>query len=182
MADLIRDGKKTGRPTGLKQHLLHYQSLVDQHFTMPSAPQANELPGNQANKPVILVVEDNADEWFLIRWGLLQEFPGIEPVWCSTPQQATAYLNTCLDQPKALPCIILVDLYLPTVQDGLGILQALKTHERLQTIPLITISRSKQTKDIINALTDLSEMYIIKPDNYGQWRETFSPFKNYLPK
>ena len=182
MSDLMRGGKKTGRPKQIKQQLLHHQPLVDQHFTMPSVPQANELPGDQTNKPVILVIEDNADEWLLIRWGLLQAFPGIEPVWASTPQGAMAYLNTCLDQPTALPCIILVDLYLPMVQDGLGMLKALKTHARFQPIPLVTISRSRQPKDTINALAHLSDMYIIKPDNYGQWRETFGPFKNYLPK
>ena len=71
----------------------------------------------------ILVVEDNDDHWFLIRWALLQTLPGVEAVRAVDADEALDYLNDCLEADASLPSLILLDLYLPGRAEGWRVLE-----------------------------------------------------------
>ncbi|ADB36219.1 response regulator receiver protein [Spirosoma linguale DSM 74] len=149
------------------------------------APTVSQPEGQEVNRqvktprPTILVIEDNADEWFLIRWALLQHFPISQVIWISEPTRVMHYLNKCVQREIDLPRLILVDLYLPTAQSGLNVLQKIKRHAAYRTIPTIIISSSNNPDDIESALTHSSNSYIIKPFTYDEWRERFSMLRPY---
>src|SRR3982750_2503545 len=82
----------------------------------------------------ILVVEDNADQWFIIRWALEQRFPEVEAVWMAEPEQAVQYLESCSSDTRELPKLILLDLYLPHRENGWSLLRAVKTHHLYREI------------------------------------------------
>jgi CheY-like chemotaxis protein len=152
-----------------------YQDEMDgKSMARSSARQTSNLP-----KPTILVVEDNPDEWFLIRWALLQLFPEIHPVWISKASEVVPYLDACRQREMNLPRLILVDLYMPSAQVGLSIIQDIKSNPAYQHIPAVTVSRSNHADDIVSAFTHSANSYIVKPTTYAEWRDGFSLLRTY---
>ena len=127
----------------------------------------------QKQKPTILVIEDNADQWFLVRWALLQRFPEIEAVWMPEPERAFDYLETCSSDRDGLPKLVLLDLYLPKAETGWNTLQILKTHNLYRHIPTIVLSQSSDPEDIEKSYRCHTNLYITKPGNYQEWIHRF---------
>lgn len=137
------------------------------------------LNPSQVGKQTILSIEDNADEWFVVRWTLLQQFPKAELVWLSDPTQVIPYLNTYQQGEKDLPGLILLDLYLPTSTVGLNVLRALKAHPLYHRIPTVILSRSSDHEDITEAFTHSANSYIVKPSSYQDWVEGLAMLHTY---
>lgn len=133
-----------------------------------------------ADKPTILVIEDNADQWFLIRWALLQRFSEVEPIWIADPVQAIQYLESCLDDARELPQLILLDLYLPTSQTGLDTLKQLKKSEKLfREIPVVILSQFRDGESVRAAYDSGANSYVAKPLTYATWLDCFAMFRHY---
>ncbi|UFH54177.1 response regulator [Spirosoma sp. KNUC1025] len=130
-------------------------------------------------KSTILVVEDNADQWFVIRWALQQQFPEVEAVWLSEVAQVNMYLEACTQDLRELPRLILLDLYLPSRQQGLSLLEILKTHHIYREIPVIILSHSNDKDDISESYALRTNSYIVKPNGYEKWLECFASFRHY---
>lgn len=130
-------------------------------------------------KAAILVVEDNADQWFLIRWALQQRFPEVEAIWMSDATQAVIYLETCLQNSQELPRLVLLDLYLPNRHQGWSLLEILKTHHIYREMPVIILSHSSDADDISESYALRGNSYIVKPSGYEKWLECISCFRKY---
>ena len=130
-------------------------------------------------KASVLVIEDNPDQWFIIRWALLQRFPEVEPVWMPDETQAIHYLENCLIKQAKLPRLILLDLYLPHRAMGWNLLQIIKTHHLYREIPVIMLSYSTDPADIRDSYLFRSNSYIIKPTTYDKWLDCFDWFRHY---
>lgn len=130
-------------------------------------------------KPTILVIEDNTDEWFLIRYGLLRQFPEIECVWLSEATEVLTYLDHCAQSEKDLPRLILLDLYLHSAKRGLHVLQGIKSHQLYQQIPTVVFSRSADPNDIAEVLTCSADSYVVKPNTPAEWQTQFAEFGTY---
>lgn len=159
-----------------------YERFYQEGTESESSASAPARPTSDPVKPTILVVEDKADEWFLIRWALLQLFPAIHPVWIAEASRVIPYLDSCRQQEMDLPRFILVDLYMPSAQVGLSIIQDLKSNPAYQHIPAVTVSRSNHADDIVSAFTCAANSYIVKPTTYAEWREGFSILRSYWNK
>lgn len=127
----------------------------------------------------VLVVEDNVDQWTVIRWALEQRFPEVEPIWVSTVTQAMLYLESCDKDLSQLPRLIFLDLYLPTRDAGWQLLQIVKTHYLYREIPVITISASADREDILESYMLRSNSYMVKPGSLDKWAECISAFRHY---
>ena len=127
----------------------------------------------------ILVVEDNADQWFIIRWALEQRFPEVEAIWMTESEQAVQYLESCLSATQELPKLILLDLYLPYRENGWSLLRAIKTHHLCREIPVIVLSQSGDAEDISESYSFRSNSYIVKPSGYEKWLECFTTLRQY---
>ncbi len=131
------------------------------------------------SKPTILVVEDNADQWFLIRWTLLQQFPELEAVWIDEESRVMPYLNASVVNRNELPVLILLDLYLPSAAMGYSVLKAIKNHPVYQHLPTIVLSQSADPDDINESFNCATNSYIVKPIRYQDWLEAFSLLRMY---
>lgn len=128
----------------------------------------------------VLVIEDNADQWFVIRWALHQRFSEVEPRWIADPMQALIYLETCLDKSEDLPQLILLDLCLTGCSVGLNMLRLLKKSAKLYSeIPVIVLSQFGDAQTIKAAYDQGANSYIIKPISYPQWLDYFTLFRVY---
>lgn len=136
-------------------------------------------PRRKPAKATILVVEDNADQWFLIQWALEQRFPEVEAIWMTEASQVMAYLETCTQNVRDLPRMVLLDLYLPQRQHGWNLLQIIKTHDLYREIPVIMLSQSADAEDISESYALRSNSYIVKPGGQETWLDCISSFRQY---
>ncbi|WP_080055980.1 response regulator [Spirosoma aerolatum] len=133
----------------------------------------------QERKVTVLVIEDNADEWFIIRWALQQRFPEVEAIWLQEATQAILFLEASLQDINQLPKLILLDLYLPRREHGFNLLQLIKSHYLYREIPVIMLSQSQDADDISESYSLRSNSYIVKPRGYENWLSCMASFRHY---
>lgn len=137
-------------------------------------------PGkSNSTRPLLLVVEDEPDQWLLIRSALAQGFAEVEPIWVNHPAQALSYLEGCLTRDTKVPILVLLDLYLPHREDGWRLLGAIKTHPRLHPLPVVLMSESEDGDDINQSYAKGIASYQLKPSAYGQWLTFVRFFRTY---
>ena len=132
----------------------------------------------KSRKETILVIEDNADQWFIIRWALQQQFPEVEAIWVREAAEALVHLESC-EKKQSLPRLILLDLYLPNRQQGWSLLEAIKTHYLYREIPVIMLSQSNDKEDIEESYSLRINSYIVKPNHYQKWLDCIGSFRHY---
>lgn len=164
--------------------LAQYRARVYETYTMEENNRFGKMKphayGQVAeSKPTILVIEDNVDQWFLIRWALLQRFSDAEIVWLSEANRVMPYLESCLQREQDLPRVMLVDLYLPKAEEGVNVLQRVKAHPICQRIPAVMLSWSNDAEDIANAFNHSADAYLVKPGNYRDWLSNLSSLDVY---
>lgn len=133
----------------------------------------------KASRIPILVVEDNADQWLIIRSALSQCFPEVEPVWVNNAAQTLTYLAGCSPDESKLPQLILLDLFLPRQEDGWALLESIKIHDVYRRAPVVMLSSSRERADIEKAYSFSVASYIVKPTTYHQWLNCFYTFRRY---
>lgn len=78
-------------------------------------------------------------------------------------QEAVDYLTQSGKFHDALrPDMILLDLNLPK-KNGLEVLEFIKSNDALKTIPVIMLTSSRRSDDILNAYDTHANCYIVKP-------------------
>jgi two-component system response regulator len=131
-----------------------------------TTPHARDLPP-------LLLVEDNPDHALLSREAL--EEAGLRnPVYViETCQESITYLQEAAGRHEregiGLPCLILLDIWLPDAS-GFDVLQAVRTHQALQRIPVIVLSTA-QDQPTLNFAHRLGAVhYLIKPLDLDELR------------
>lgn len=71
--------------------------------------------------------------------------------------------------PADRPSVILLDLNLPKV-DGLQVLKTLRADERTRAIPIVILTSSKETKDVIAGYRLGASAFIQKPMDFEEFR------------
>lgn len=171
----------------LVQGVKHSKHNTLAKLPMNAYPQ--EPQERTAQKPIILVVEDSADDWVLISRTLRQNFPQLEAVWLINADEVIPYLENRSRHNEELPRLITLDLYLPsssmyipTAQVGIRVIQALKSHHLYREIPLVALSHSTHADDISEAFKYSTNSYLIKPDDYSGWLDIFTELRRFWPE
>lgn len=115
----------------------------------------------------ILLVEDNEDDEKLTLRAFKKN--GIaNPVHVARDgQEALDYLA---EDAHPAPAIVLLDLRLPKVS-GLDVLRAVRAEPRLQLVPVIILTSSKEEQDVITGYKLGCNSYVRKPVNFEQFTE-----------
>lgn len=119
----------------------------------------------------VLLVEDNSDDVFLIRTvlersGLRKNLHTVE-----TGEDALCFLRRESPYEEApRPHLILLDLFLPDIS-GLDVLQAMRQDPRLRPIPVIILTVSGDTADMLAAYDEHARAFITKPGNRAEFEE-----------
>lgn len=127
----------------------------------------------------ILIIEDNADQWLIIRSAIHQCFPEVEPIWINNVSQAITYLETSATDITKVPGLVLCNLYVPRREDGFALLEFSKNFSFQRKPPIIILSSSKDEEDIIKVYALNAASYIIKPESYHEWLNCFYAFRRY---
>ena len=128
---------------------------------MDPEPVLNSTLPYQDQRIDVLLVEDNQDHAGLIIHGLQQHSPRRSVMHLKDGEAALQYLRST----SSLPAIVLLDLRLPKI-DGLDVLNAIKTDERLWHLPVVILTTSESEKDIARAYSQHVNSYLVKPVDF----------------
>ncbi len=76
------------------------------------------------------------------------------------------------------PAVILLDLKLPRV-DGLEVLRQLKAHPEFRRIPVVVLTTSAESQDVLTAYTIGVNSYIVKPVDFDKFVEVAAQIEIY---
>lgn len=131
-------------------------------------------------KGKILVIEDNADQSVIIDSAIKQCIPEMQTIIVNTAHQALNYLDDVVAARDILPKLILLDLYLPTREDGWHVLRKIKrSHTPITMLPVIVLSASENAEDIRDTYIHGGSAYIVKPSDYPSWLDYFTSIRKH---
>ena len=116
----------------------------------------------------IFLIEDNKADIRLIAEGLKTSSLPHQIFTVKDGVEAMAYLQQEGEYEGApLPELILLDLNLPR-KDGREVLAEIKSHPKLEQIPIIVLTTSSNEQDILNGYDIRKNLYITKSRNLNQ--------------
>ncbi len=72
------------------------------------------------------------------------------------------------DREEGLPAVLLLDIKMPRM-DGLEVLQNIRGHERLKTLPVVILSSSREETDLARSWDLGVNAYVVKPVDVEQF-------------
>jgi two-component system response regulator len=124
--------------------------------------------------PVILLVEDNADDELLTIRAFKKSNIANEIVVVRDGVEALDWLFGIGDHAgrdtSAEPQFILLDLKLPRL-DGLEVLRRIRADERTALLPVIVMTSSKEEEDVIKSYQLGANSYVRKPVEFDRFVE-----------
>ncbi|MEZ4934632.1 MAG: ATP-binding protein [Saprospiraceae bacterium] len=126
-----------------------------EHGAVDGANLPLPVPNNEEEKPVCLVIDDNADIVRYLQNLLANEY---EVIVAFDGQQG---IEKALEQ---LPDVIISDVMMPE-KDGLEVCDFLKNDERTSHIPIILLTAKATVQDRIEGLRRGADAYLQKPFN-----------------
>lgn len=113
----------------------------------------------------ILLVEDNEGDIVLIKEALSEGGFQHHLSIVRNGEDAIQFLNREGQFASAtLPDLIIMDINLPRM-NGMEVLQFIKQHVLYRSIPVVMLTTSSSTRDILDAYRQHVNSYIIKPGN-----------------
>jgi len=131
---------------------------------------------------LILIVEDNPDDYELTIRSFQEVRLGNPVKWCRTGQEALDYLKHegIFAQPPhdPAPALILLDLNMPGI-DGKKVLETIKKDPALAAIPVIILSTSGESRNVKQCYELGASTYIRKPIEFAGLIEAVTRMKDY---
>jgi len=124
---------------------------------------------------MILVVENNEDDYEAISRSLNANRISNPVHWCKSGQAALDYLYA---SNNPLPGLILLDLNMPGL-DGRQVLEVLKDHADTQMIPVIILTTSNDPTDVERCYKIGASTFIQKPVDFSGLTNAFRTMKDY---
>jgi two-component system, response regulator len=123
---------------------------------------------------IILLVEDNPDDELLAVRALRQNNITNRVVVARDGAEALDYLfgtGTYVGRDMSeMPHVILLDLKLPKI-DGLEVLKRLRNDERTKMLPVVILTSSNETLDLMNSYQLGANSYVRKPVDFSHFSE-----------
>jgi len=135
-------------------------------------------PADGRAAPVILVVEDSADDEALMVRALRRAGVAMQVVVVRDGAEALRYLLTETALHRNRPRVVLSDLKLPKL-NGLELLRSLRADARTATLPVVLFSSSAQDADLQQAYALGANSYIRKPVDSQQFADTVRQIGEY---
>jgi two-component system, chemotaxis family, response regulator Rcp1 len=126
------------------------------------------------NQVQILLIEDNEGDVILTMEALKEGRIKNKIDVANDGQAALDYLSSAVN----LPDLILLDINLPKL-NGLEVLAAIKTDERLRTIPVIMLSTSGAETDILTSYNNHANCFITKPVDFNRFMDVVRTIEDF---
>jgi CheY-like chemotaxis protein len=133
-------------------------------------------------RPLILWVEDNADDVLLLRQAFAEEGLDVEFIVPANAVQAFHYLlgREPYRASRRPPDLILVDLNLPVIP-GTSVLQEIKKHGSWKGIPTVVFTSSTNPRELVECRSLGAIDCVTKPSSFDGYRATVRVLRRYLP-
>lgn len=119
----------------------------------------------------ILLAEDDPQDLELTLAALEQHHLANQVVVVRDGEQALDYLyrrGAFKTRPGGNPVVVLLDLKMPKVS-GLEVLKILKVDEQLKLIPIVVLTSSRETPDLIECYQHGVNSYVVKPVDFAEF-------------
>lgn len=130
----------------------------------------------------ILLVEDDRDDVFIFQRALEKAKIANPVVVVTNGQEAVDYLahqgQYADQQQRTLPFIIFLDLKLPYL-DGFEVLTWIRQQPQLQSIVVVVLTGSDETRDHQRAYTLGARSYLVKPPQANDIRQLIDSMASY---
>ena len=118
----------------------------------------------------ILLAEDDPRDVELTLIALEEHKLANEVIVVEDGEAALEYLlrrGKFSDRPNGNPAVIMLDLKMPKL-DGLEVLAAIRSDERLRTIPVVILTSSREQQDVIRSYDLGVNAFVVKPVNFSE--------------
>jgi len=134
-----------------------------------SLPFPNEA--SQEKRPVIVVIEDNPPDVFLIEQALSEHGLQVDLENLRDGEHAVAFIKA-LDEDQSVPCpvLFLVDLNIPA-KNGEEVLTEIRKSKQCAATPVVIISSSNSLRDRQTAARLGANHYFCKPTNLDEFMQ-----------
>jgi DNA-binding response OmpR family regulator len=150
--DHLRDDEIVEAPASVEPTMREVEGVAAQK-DVGAAPEVTESEQPKSDKPIVLVVEDNADVRTYIRGYLV-------PVYQVTEARDGAEgIEKALEM---IPDLIISDVMMPK-KDGYEVCRTLKLDEKTSHIPIILLTAKAASENKIEGLDIGADDYLIKP-------------------
>jgi CheY-like chemotaxis protein len=121
----------------------------------------------------ILLVEDNDDDVELTLAALAKNNLANEVVVAHEGGEALDYLHRRGEfhaRPPGNPVVVFLDLKMPKM-DGLEVLRQIKSDAKLNTIPVVILTASREEADLAHSYELGANSYVVKPVDFQQFAD-----------
>ena len=125
----------------------------------------------------LLAIEDNTDHQLLIGYSLRARIPQAQPIFAKTPDEALGYLQAACSDPDVFPRLVLLDLYLPNLNQGWQLLAELRS--RYPRLPIVVLSSNQEPAVISQAYELGAHSFLSKPLGIDNWEYCFQVLNEY---
>jgi CheY-like chemotaxis protein len=131
--------------------------------------------------PVLLMVEDNEDDYEATVRSLKKNH-FVNPIhWCKSGREALDFLGHTgkyAGENVPMPDLMLLDLNMPGI-DGRQVLMTIKADPKLRHIPIIVLTTSSDARDVETCYEIGASTYIQKPVSFEGLTEAIRTMKDY---
>jgi CheY-like chemotaxis protein len=131
---------------------------------------------------IVLLVDDDPGDQELTRRALQEDAMKIDLHVANNGEEAMDYLLHCGEwSDPALsprPDLVLLDLNMPRV-DGRQVLERMRAHEKLKSIPVVVLTTSQQETDIVRSYDLGCNSFIVKPVGMEAFLKTIRELGSY---
>lgn len=135
------------------------------------------MPGDEAQPYLVLVVEDDPNDAFLVERAFQKCGGKTEVKVVSTVDEAIEFL-TANQEPARLPVVILQDIKLP-LKSGFEFVGWLRQQPGLKRLPVIMLTSSKAPQDVNRAYELGANSYLVKPVAFEAFVNTVKALEAY---
>lgn len=139
---------------------------------------------------IILLAEDNPKDVELTIEALSEHNLANQVVVVNDGVETLEYLRCegqYLDRSKGLPAVLLLDIKMPRM-DGIEVLAAIRTDDRLKMLPVVMLTASREEPDLKKCYALGVNAYVVKPVDFKEFLDAikhlgfFWAMLNELPK
>ncbi len=121
----------------------------------------------------ILLVEDNPKDVELTLEALAENSLANQVVTVKDGVEAMQYLRyegQFKIRKQGSPAVILLDIKMPRM-DGIEVLQAIRSDEKLKAIPVVMLTSSREEPDLVKCYELGVNAYVVKPVNFKDFMD-----------
>lgn len=121
--------------------------------------------------PLILLAEDSINDRDLALAALSESGLANEVLWLEDGQRVLDYLlkeGDFADREDRRHAVLLLDLKMPKI-DGLEVLEKIKQHPELRTLPVVMLTSSNQERDVVKSYGLGVNAYVVKPVSFAEF-------------